>query len=127
MFRQASSVVSDKFTCDRCLLVSTLTEKIVALEERIQTLERVSKSESSVPVAESLDATGEVSQPPTPALEPLQQGEWVTTRRHTRSAKAAAKAPAKAKAKASPPEHATALHVPNRFALLSGTLSGTVL
>uniref|UniRef100_A0AAQ6IN95 SGNH hydrolase-type esterase domain-containing protein n=1 Tax=Anabas testudineus TaxID=64144 RepID=A0AAQ6IN95_ANATE len=115
MFRPSSSVVSDNFTCDRCVLVSTLTEKITALEERIQTLERVRESESSViSVEDSLGAAGGDSQSPTPALEPSQRGEWVTTRRHTRAAKA------KAKAKASPPEHTTpALHVSNRFAPLS--------
>uniref|UniRef100_A0AAQ6IK29 Endonuclease/exonuclease/phosphatase domain-containing protein n=1 Tax=Anabas testudineus TaxID=64144 RepID=A0AAQ6IK29_ANATE len=115
MFRPSSSVVSGNFTCDRCVLVSTLTEKITALEERIQTLERVRESESSViSVADSLGAAGGDSQSPTLALEPSQRGEWVTTRRHTHAAKA------KAKAKASPPEDTTpALHVSNRFAPLS--------
>ncbi|MCJ8744398.1 hypothetical protein PDJAM_G00118210 [Pangasius djambal] len=92
--------------------VSSLTEKIAALEVRIQTLERVSESESSViSVGESLDASGGVSNPPAPALEPSQRGEWVTTRRHNRKAKA--------NAKARPREHhSSPLHVSNRFALL---------
>ncbi|MCI4374315.1 hypothetical protein PGIGA_G00004800 [Pangasianodon gigas] len=95
------------------MLVSSLTEKIAALEVRIQSLERVSESESSVvSVGESLDALGGVSNPPTPALEPSQRGEWVTTRRHNRKAKA--------NAKARPQEHHSfPLHVSNRFALLS--------
>ncbi|XP_053085594.1 uncharacterized protein LOC128317482 [Pangasianodon hypophthalmus] len=113
MFSHSSSVVSNSFICDKCMLVSSLTEKIAALEVRIQSLERVSESESSVvSVGESLDALGGVSNPPTPALEPSQRGEWVTTRRHNRKAKA--------NAKARPQEHhSSPLHVSNRFALLS--------
>ena len=113
MFSHSSSVVSINFICDKCMLVSSLTEKIAALEVRIQSLERVSESESSVvSVGESLDALGGVSNPPTPALEPSQRGEWVTTRRHNRKAKA--------NAKARPQEHhSSPLHVSNRFALLS--------
>ncbi|XP_053094978.1 uncharacterized protein LOC128319677 isoform X2 [Pangasianodon hypophthalmus] len=113
MFSHSSSVVSNSFICDKCMLVSSLTEKIAALEVRIQTLERVSESESSVvSVGESLDALGGVSNPPTPALEPSQQGEWVTTWWHNRKAKA--------NTKARPWEHhSSPLHVSNRFALLS--------
>ncbi|MCI4377752.1 hypothetical protein PGIGA_G00207330 [Pangasianodon gigas] len=86
-------------------------EKIAALKVRIQTLERVSES-SIVSVGESLDVLGGVSNPPTPALEPSQRGEWVTTQQHNRNAKA--------NAKARPREHhSSPLHVSNRFALLS--------
>ncbi|KAI5102912.1 hypothetical protein C0J45_6493 [Silurus meridionalis] len=103
MFSQSFSVVSDNFICEKCKLVCSLTEKILALEERIQSLERSSECESSPSSAgESLDALGEGTIPPTPALEPSQRGEWVTTRRHTRKAKANAKA-----------------RLSNRFALLS--------
>ncbi|KAF7705703.1 hypothetical protein HF521_020989, partial [Silurus meridionalis] len=81
--------------------------------ERIQSLERSSECESSPSSAgESLDALGRVSIPLTPALEPSQRGEWVTTPGHSRKAKA--------KAKACPREHHfSPLHMSNRFALLS--------
>ncbi|KAI5085412.1 hypothetical protein C0J45_23126, partial [Silurus meridionalis] len=49
---------------------------------------------------------------PTPALEPSQWGEWVTTWRHTRKAKANAKACQRQ-------HHSSPLRVSNRFALLS--------
>ncbi|KAK3540646.1 hypothetical protein QTP70_034471, partial [Hemibagrus guttatus] len=55
----------------------------------------------------SLDALGGVSNPPTLALEPSQQGEWVKTWRHSRKAKA--------NAKACPREHHySPLHMSNR-------------
>ncbi|XP_060758750.1 uncharacterized protein LOC132869548 [Neoarius graeffei] len=116
MFSHSSSVTSDSsisFTCDKCRLVSSLTEKITVLEARVQALEQVSERENSVvSVRESLDALGGVSNPPTPALEPLQRGEWVTARRY--------KCRAKATAEARPREHhSSPRHVSNRFALLS--------
>ncbi|KAF7706894.1 hypothetical protein HF521_020148, partial [Silurus meridionalis] len=49
---------------------------------------------------------------PTPALEPSQRGEWLTTQQHTREAKANAKARPR-------DHHSSPLHVSNRFALLS--------
>lgn len=48
MFSHSSSVVSNSFTYAKCLLVSPLMENITALEVRIQFLERVSESESSI-------------------------------------------------------------------------------
>lgn len=115
MFSQSSSVISNNVICDKCTLIRTLMEKISALEVRSQTLERVSDSESSVvSVGESLDASGGDRSAPSPALEPSQRGEWVTTRRHRRKAKA--------NAKARPQEHQSSpVHVSNRFALLSET------
>ncbi|KAI5609732.1 hypothetical protein C0J50_5712 [Silurus asotus] len=103
----------DNFICEKCKLVCSLMEKILALEDRIRSLERSSECESSPGSAgKGLDALGKVNIPPTPTLEPSQRGEWVTTQRHTRKAKA--------NAKACPQEHhSSPLHVSNRFALLS--------
>ncbi|XP_053543938.1 uncharacterized protein LOC128635358 [Ictalurus punctatus] len=86
---------------------------IATLEVCIQTLERVSESESSeVSVGESLDASGRDNNPPTPVLKRAQRGEWVTTQGHN--------CKAKANAKACPQEqHSALLHISNRFALLS--------
>ncbi|XP_060779402.1 uncharacterized protein LOC132887789 [Neoarius graeffei] len=113
MFSHSSSVASDSFICDKCKLVSSLTEKITVREACVQALEKTSKHENSVvSVGESLDAQGGVSNPPTPASEPLQWGEWVATWWHKHKAKATAEA--------CPWEHhSSPRHVSNRFALLS--------
>ncbi|XP_036416797.1 uncharacterized protein LOC118800648 [Colossoma macropomum] len=101
--------------CAKCQLVSSLVEKVDQLEVRIQDLLRDRQRDS--PLA-ALGVLGRVSTPSTPALEPSQRGEWVTSRRHSRKAKANANA----EAKASPPEHhAPPIHVSNRFAPLSET------
>ncbi|XP_060763863.1 uncharacterized protein LOC132872794 [Neoarius graeffei] len=113
MFSHSSSVASDSFICDKCRLVSSLTEKIIVLEARIHALEKVNENENGVvSVGESLDARGGVSNPPTPALEPLQRGEWVTTQRHKHRAKATTEARPRE-------HHSSPRHVSNRFALLS--------
>ncbi|XP_036417285.1 uncharacterized protein LOC118801212 [Colossoma macropomum] len=99
--------------CAKCQLVSSLVDKVDQLEVRIQDLLRDRQRDS--PLA-ALGALGRVSTPSTPALEPSLRGEWVTSRRHSRKAKANANA----EAKASPPEHrAPPIHVSNRFAPLS--------
>ncbi|XP_036420365.1 uncharacterized protein LOC118822532 [Colossoma macropomum] len=101
--------------CAKCQLVSSLVEKVDQLEVRIRDLLRDRQRDS--PLA-ALGALGRVSTPSTPALEPSQRGEWVTSRRHSRKAKANANA----EAKASPPEHhAPPIHVSNRFAPFSET------
>ncbi|XP_036416053.1 uncharacterized protein LOC118800012 [Colossoma macropomum] len=103
------------YVCAKCQLVSSLVEKVDQLEVHIRDLLRDRQRDS--PLA-ALGALGRVSTPSTPALEPSQRGEWVTSRRHSRKAKANANA----EAKASPPEHHVPLiHVSNRFAPLSET------
>ncbi|KAL7848198.1 hypothetical protein AOLI_G00229160, partial [Acnodon oligacanthus] len=99
--------------CTKCQLVSSLVEKVDQLEVRIRGLLRDRQRDS---VLAAPDALGRVSAPSTPALEPSQRGEWVTTRRSSRKAKANANA----EAKVSPPEHhAPLIRVSNRFAPLS--------
>lgn len=49
MFIHSSSVISSSFICDMySMLVSFLTEKTVALEVHIHTLERVNESQSDI-------------------------------------------------------------------------------
>uniref|UniRef100_A0A3B4DPH6 SGNH hydrolase-type esterase domain-containing protein n=1 Tax=Pygocentrus nattereri TaxID=42514 RepID=A0A3B4DPH6_PYGNA len=99
--------------CTKCQLVSCLVEKVDQLEVRIRGLLRDRQPEAALAAPGTL---GRVSTPSTPASEPSQRGEWVTTRRSSRKAKANANA----EAKASPPEHhAPPIRVSNRFAPLS--------
>ncbi|KAL0148586.1 hypothetical protein M9458_056133, partial [Cirrhinus mrigala] len=72
MFSLSISVGSEGFTCDKCREIVRLTEKISELETRIQTLIEDSKN-----LRES--CTWSV-----PVTLPLQQGNWVTVRRHSR-------------------------------------------
>lgn len=104
---------NDSCICAKCELVSTLVEKVDELELHIRGLLRDRQQDS---VLAAPGASGRVSTPSTPALEPSQRGEWVTSRRNSRKAKATANA----KATASPPvHHAPPVHVSNRFAPLS--------
>ncbi len=77
------SVGDEGFTCDKCRKIVRLTEKILELETRIQTLVEDSKNMRAVDTA--LDATR--SESPVHCSvpdEPVQQGSWVTVRRHSR-------------------------------------------
>ncbi|KAI4903636.1 hypothetical protein NFI96_029337 [Prochilodus magdalenae] len=129
------SVPSDSsgssFICEKCKLVSCLTERIIELEVCIRNLEKSRDSERSLDSQlEAPDASGRVSASSTPAAEPSQRGEWVASRRHRgkakanaeAKAKADAEAKAKANAKAGPLEHRSSpVHVSNRFSLLGET------
>ncbi|KAI4890395.1 hypothetical protein NFI96_006742 [Prochilodus magdalenae] len=132
------------FICEKCKLISCLTERIIELEVCIRNLEKSRNSERSLDSQlEAPDASGRVSAPSTPAAEPSQRGEWVASRRHRGKAKANAEAKAKAnaeakakakaeakakanteakakeKAKAGPFKHRSSpVHVSNRFSLL---------
>uniref|UniRef100_A0AAR2JBN0 SGNH hydrolase-type esterase domain-containing protein n=1 Tax=Pygocentrus nattereri TaxID=42514 RepID=A0AAR2JBN0_PYGNA len=91
---------NDSGVCSKCKLVNCLVEKVDKLELRIRGLIR-DRQQGSLLAAPG--TPGRASTPSTPALEPPQQGEWVTSRRHT-----------------SPPvHHAPPVHVSNRFAPLS--------
>ncbi len=56
MYSLSISVSSEGFTCDKCKEIVRLTEKILELETRIQTLVEDSKNVRAVDTA--LDATG---------------------------------------------------------------------
>ncbi|XP_049340106.1 uncharacterized protein LOC125804738 [Astyanax mexicanus] len=99
--------------CTKCEIVSSLVDKVNKLELHVRGLIRDRQQDSLLAAP---GVSGRVSTPSTPALEPSQRGEWVTSRRHSRKAKANATA----KATASPPKHhAPPVHVSNRFAPLS--------
>ncbi|XP_076828786.1 uncharacterized protein LOC143474979 [Brachyhypopomus gauderio] len=99
--------------CERCKLVNSLMVKVESIERRVHSLLRDRETESVV----AMDAPGRTSASATPAIEPSQRGEWVTSRRRSWRVRATANA----NASTSPPEHHSPVHVSNRFALLSET------
>ncbi|XP_072562084.1 uncharacterized protein [Paramormyrops kingsleyae] len=111
MFSYSSPVISGTFVCDKCKLVARLTGKIADLEGRIRTLREIQESESFIDAELAApDMSAIVSQsPPAPAAGPSQQGEWVTTRRHSR------------KSKQDSHRHHSPIRVSNRFSPLSET------
>ncbi len=82
MYSLSISVSSEGFTCDKCREIVRLTVKILDLETRIQTLVEDRKNVRAVDTA--LDATSSGSPVHCSVLdEPVQQGNWVTMRRHS--------------------------------------------
>ncbi len=73
MYSLSLSVGDEGFTCDKCREIVRLTEKVLELETRIQTL----VEDSTTPVHCSVPVT----------LAPPQQGNWVTVRRPSRGSK----------------------------------------
>ncbi len=80
------SVSSEGFTCDKCREIVRLTEKILELETRIQTLVQDSKNVRAVDTALDATSSGSSVHCSVPD-EPVQQGNWVTVRRHSRGSK----------------------------------------
>jgi len=87
MYSLSLSVGNEGFTCDKCRELVRLTEKILELETCIQTLIEDSKNVRALYTA--LDATSSASPVhcSVPVTMPLQQGNWVTMRRHSRGSK----------------------------------------
>ncbi|XP_067245169.1 uncharacterized protein, partial [Chanodichthys erythropterus] len=84
MFSVALSVSDEGFTCHKCREIVRLTERISELETRIQTLIEDSKNVGASDTV--LDATSLVNSVhcSVSAVEPTQQGTWVTVRRPSR-------------------------------------------
>ncbi len=77
MYSLSLSVGDEGFICDKCREIVRLTEKILELETRIQTLVEDSKNVRAVDTA--LDATSSASHVHCSVPdEPVQQGNWVT-------------------------------------------------
>ncbi|KAI4871909.1 hypothetical protein NFI96_027249, partial [Prochilodus magdalenae] len=103
------------FICEKCKLVSCLTERIIELEVCSWNLEKSRNSERSLDSQlKAPIASGRVSASWTPAAEPSQRCEWVASRGH--------RGKAKANAKAGPLEHRSSpVYVSYRFSLLGET------
>ncbi len=95
MYILSLSVGNEEFTCDKCREIVGLTEKILELETSIQTLIEDSKNVRAVDTV--LDATNSGSSVHclVPVIEPVQQGNWVTVRRHSRRSKHRSSVPIK--------------------------------
>ncbi len=84
MYSLFISVSDEGFTCDKCREIVRLTEKVLELETRIQTLVEDSKNVRAVDTALDVISSGTPVHCSVPALAPVQQGNWVTVRRHSR-------------------------------------------
>ncbi len=86
MYSLSISVSSEGFTCDKCREIVRLTEKILELETRIQTLVEDSKNERAVDMALDATSSGSPVHCSVPN-EPVQQGNWVMVRWHSHGSK----------------------------------------
>ncbi len=84
MYSLSLSVSDEGFTCDKCREIVRLTEKVLELETRIQTLVEDSKNVRAVDTALGVASSGTPVHCSVPALAPQQQGNWVTVRQHSR-------------------------------------------
>ncbi len=96
------SVSSEGFTCDKCRKIVRLTEKISELETRIQTLVEDSNNVRAVDTALDATSSGTPVHCSVPVSAPLQQGNWVTVRQHSRGSKHRSSFPIKTSNRFSP-------------------------
>ncbi len=89
-----SALLFSTFTCDKCREIVRLTEKILELETRIQTLIEDSKNVRAVDTALDATSSGSPVHCSVPD-EPVQQGNWVTVRRHSHGSKHCSSVPIK--------------------------------
>ncbi len=87
MYILSISVGDEGFTCDKCREIVRLTEKVLELETRIQTLIEDSKNVRAVGTALDVTSSGTPVHCLVLALAPVQQGNWVTVRQHSRGSK----------------------------------------
>ncbi len=86
MYSLSISVGDEGFTCDKCREIVRLTEKVLELETRIQTLVEDSKNVKAVDTALDVTSSGTPVHCSVP-VEPVQQGNWVTVRQHSHGSK----------------------------------------
>ncbi len=102
MYSLSISVGDEGFTCDKCREIVRLTEKVLELETRIQTLFEDSKNVRAVDTALDVISSGTPVHCSVPALAPVQQGNWVTVRRHSHGSKHRSSVPIKTSNRFSP-------------------------
>ncbi len=95
------SVGDEGFTCDKCREIVRLTEKVLELETRIQTLVEDSKNVRAVGTALDVTSSGTPVHWSVP-VEPVQQGNWVTVRQHSRGSKHCSSVPIRTSNRFSP-------------------------
>ncbi len=112
------SVGDEGFICDKCREIVRLTEKISELETRIQTLVEDSKNVRAGDTA--LDAISSASHVHCSVQdESVQQGKWVTVRRHSRRSKHRSSVPIRTSNRFSPRSEAPT-EKPDESALVIG-------
>ncbi len=119
MYSLSISVSSEGFTCDKCREIVRLTEKISELETHIQTLVEDSKNVRAVDMAFDANSSGSPVHFSVLVLEPVQQGNWVTVRRHSRRSKHRSSVPIKTSNRFSPHSDAPT-EKPDESALVIG-------
>ncbi len=103
MYSLSISVSDEGFTCDKCREIVRLTEKVLELETRIQTLVEDSKNVRAVDTALDVTSSGTPVHCSVPVtLEPVQQGNWVTVRRPSRGSKHCSSVPIRTSNRFSP-------------------------
>ncbi len=118
MYSLSISVSSEGFTCDKCREIVRLTEKILELETRIQTLVEESKNVRAVDTALDVTSSGSPVHCSVPD-EPVQQGNWVTVSRPSRRSKHRSSVPIKTLNRFSPLSNAST-EKPDESALVIG-------
>ncbi|KAL0154011.1 hypothetical protein M9458_050670, partial [Cirrhinus mrigala] len=113
------SVGSEGFTCDKCREIVRLTEKISELETRIQTLIEDSKNVRASDTALDATSSGSPVHCSVPVTSSLQQGNWVTVRRHSRGSKHRSSVPIRTSNRFSPLSDAPT-EKPDQSALVIG-------
>ncbi len=86
MYSVTFSVSGEGFTCDKCREIFRLTEKILELETRIQTLIENSKNVRALDTALDVTSLANHVHCSVPVAEPPQQGDCVTVRWHSHRA-----------------------------------------
>ncbi len=82
MYSLFLSVGDEGFMCNKCREIVRLTERILELETRIQTLIEDSKKVRALDTALDASSSGSPVHCSVLVTEPPQQGDWVTVRRH---------------------------------------------
>lgn len=112
------SVGDEGFTCDKCREIVRLTEKILELETCIQTLVEESKNVRAVDTVLDATSSGSPVHFSVPD-EPVQQGNWLTVRWHSRRSKHRSSIPIKTLNRFSPRSDAPT-EKPDESALVIG-------
>ncbi len=103
MYSLSVSVSSEGFTCDKCMEIVRLTEKILELETRIQTLVEGSIECEGCRYGFGCKITqGVLYIVRSVLVETVQQGTWVTVRRPSRGSKHRSSVPIKTSNRFSP-------------------------
>ncbi|XP_076121625.1 uncharacterized protein LOC143102116 [Alosa pseudoharengus] len=122
MLANSSASFSGHATCNKCRLIASLEARIGELENRIHTLDQISKQLVAEPLVNCVDAPA-VSTVSTTMTAPSQQGDssWVTVRgaRPKRKQPVGPVSPGSKSKRRKPTANHQSIHVSNRFSPLA--------